>query len=57
MSYVKAYLVTEFCEQCGFELLDNESTYCSEHCEVMGKHDRDDWQDDECEYKVEPRNK
>ena len=55
MSYVKAFLIKEYCEQCGFELLDNEFNYCSEHCQELGKHDRDDWQD--CEYKVEPDKK
>jgi hypothetical protein len=54
MSYVKAFLIKEYCEQCGFELLDNEFNYCSEHCQEMGKHDRDDWQFD-TPYKVEPK--
>ena len=44
----------ELSAQCGFELLDNESTYCSEHCEALGKHDRDEWQF-ETPYKVEPK--
>tara|TARA_R110000787_G_scaffold62724_1_gene141697 strand:+ start:57 stop:233 length:177 start_codon:yes stop_codon:yes gene_type:complete len=54
MSYVKAFLIKEYCEQCGFELLDNEFNYCSEHCQKMGKHDTDDWQF-ETPYKVEPK--
>ena len=54
MSYVKAFLIKEYCEQCGFELLDNEFNYCSEHCQELGKHDRDDWQFD-TPYKVEPK--
>ena len=57
MSYVKACLFSEFCDQCGIELLDNESAHCSEHCQELGKHDRDDWQDEMCEYKVEPNKK
>ena len=57
MSYVKAFLVSEFCNQCGIELQDGEFNYCSEHCQEMGKHDRDDWQDEMCEYKVEPNKK
>ena len=54
MSYVKAFLIKEYCEQCGFELLDNEFNYCSDHCQELGKHDRDDWQFD-TPYKVEPK--
>jgi hypothetical protein len=54
MSYVKTYLIKEYCEQCGFELQDGEFNYCSDHCQEMGKHDRDDWQFD-TPYKVEPK--
>ena len=54
MSYVKTFLIKEYCEQCGFELQDGEFNYCSDHCQELGKHDRDDWQDEMCEYKVEP---
>ena len=51
MGYVKAFLVKEFCEQCGFELFGDEN-YCSEYCRGMAKHDRDEWQD--APYKLEP---
>jgi len=53
MGYVKEFLAKDYCGQCGFELLDDEESYCSGFCEGMGKHDMDEHQD--CDYKVEPR--
>jgi predicted nucleic acid-binding Zn ribbon protein len=43
----------EYCDQCGFELFEDEK-FCSEYCEALAKHDRDDRQFD-APYKVEPK--
>jgi hypothetical protein len=55
MSYVKEFLVKEFCEQCGFELLEDEEQFCGPQCKALATWDQDEWQFDECDYKVEPK--